>query len=77
MSNYIPVYTETHVKRVEEDWKTVAKEEIKIELIAGSLYAFGSELATLRLYRYYEGIDDSRQGFSDNLKSYYFCLEGN
>lgn len=41
--------TPTHLKRAHETWQRLAKEPITVDEIGGVIYAFGSELAMLRL----------------------------
>ena len=53
-----------------------AKESLELKELGGTIYAFGSELACLRLdkvYRSHGARADS--GFSVNLNSWYFRLE--
>lgn len=66
------------LNRVEKDWKKVAKEELKIEKVKGAYYAWGSELAVLRLFHYYNKSvrnKKTRANYSTNMKSWYFELE--
>jgi hypothetical protein len=72
------VIEEDYVKNAEKDWKKVAKEPITLEQIGGAIYAYGSELATLRLLRYYmHSIHKGKamQDYSTNMKTFYFRLE--
>ena len=66
---------EMQFKRHVSDWFLIAKEEITIELIRDTYYAFGSELATLRLLAHYRYNDLANAGYSQNLTSFYFRLE--
>ena len=52
-----------------------AKEEVTIELINETLYVFGSELAILRIFAKYSKSENARQGYSKNMKTFYFCLD--
>jgi len=45
---------------------------VKVEHVSGTLYAFCSELGTLRLFR---KMPNMRQGYSVNLKTFYFSIE--
>lgn len=47
----------------------------RVEQIGCALYAFGSELATLRLLKAYGMTDRTAQGYSQNLSAYFFRLE--
>lgn len=66
-----------YLKRVLIDWQNKANEKLKISYSKGTLYCYGSELATLRLYKKYNSVKrtETRQGYSENLKSFYFCLD--
>jgi len=65
------------ISRVEKDWIAIAKESVTVEQIGGAIYAFGSELATLRLFHKYRYTDESRihANYSENLKTWFFRLE--
>tara|TARA_R110002096_G_scaffold427885_1_gene638931 strand:- start:382 stop:627 length:246 start_codon:yes stop_codon:yes gene_type:complete len=59
------------------EWSKIAKEQLSnTEFIKGTTYAYGSEIATLRLYKYFTkyGTDmfENNQGYSENLKTFYF-----
>lgn len=62
-------------ERLKNDWERVAKEKLEIEQVDSTIYAFGSELACLRLYHHYEGNKDTKAAYSQNLKTWYFRLE--
>lgn len=62
-----------HIERTQAEWSNHAGEQITVELVGGTLYAFGSELAMLRLYRQFCG--HGRVGFSANLETWYFTPE--
>lgn len=66
--------------RVEQKAKTeferYAKETLAVEEIAGAIYAFGSELACLRLLNAYRYCGDAvKAAYSENQKSWFFRLE--
>lgn len=67
--------TAAQIARLARDWSEYAKEEIRVEEIGGTFYGFGSELATLRIFRKY-GADAKgiNQGYSANLGEWYFSL---
>ena len=68
--------TELQLHRTKVRWQKVTKEEkIDIEEIKGVLYAFGSELACLRLLYYYYFSKNTRANYSKPRKSWFFCLE--
>ena len=63
-------------QKAKTEFEKHAKETLKVEQIADSLYAFGSELACLRLghmYRYCG--DKSFVGYSKPRKTWFFRLE--
>lgn len=61
--------------RAKKEFETHAKENVEIEMIGNAIYAFGSELATLRLYNVYSHADFARAGYSKNRGSFYFTYE--
>ena len=72
------VITESTLKRAKNDFASIAKEAVKVDHIQGTLYVFGSELATLRLFRKYNTTkrnEKTRQAYSPNFKSWYFSLD--
>lgn len=64
--------TETQLARVQKDYSAIAQEPVTVESIGGVLYAFGSEIATLRLFR---KMPNMRQGFSKNMGVFFFAVE--
>ena len=64
--------TPNQIARTQIDYSAIAGEPVKVEQIGGAIYAFGSEVATLRLFR---KMPNMRQGYSDNLKTFYFSVE--
>lgn len=68
--------TPEYLRRITLEWTKVTKEEkIEVEILAGVRYAFGSELACLRLAYGYRGATNIRMGYSENRQTWYFCLE--
>ena len=67
--------TEQQLKRISKDLNDYAGEAVTVENIKGTIYAFGSELATLRILMKYRRCEKARQGFSSNLETHYFSLE--
>lgn len=53
MKYLVEEVTDEGVKRVKKDWENVAKEKIDVEKIGSAIYAFGSELAVLRIFHHY------------------------
>jgi hypothetical protein len=67
-----------NIDRMKNDWLAIAKEEINVEYIDGAIYAFGSELAILRLfhnYSYSGDVDSIDSNYSENLKTWFFRLD--
>ena len=65
-----------NMHKAKQEFETHAKETLNVEYMGGALYAFGSELACLRLVRAYRHCGHRADcGFSENLKSWYFYLE--
>ena len=62
--------------RVAKDWSDLAGENVTVENIKGTYYAFGSEVACLRLaYKFRRCGDRVAFGFSENMKTWYFRME--
>lgn len=66
--------TPEQIARTQKDWSAYANEPVRVEAIGGTLYGFTSELGSLRIYRKYGAADNTSQGFSSNLGSFYFSL---
>lgn len=64
--------TITQLQRVEAEYTKLAQEPVEVQFIAGTLYAYGSELATLRLFR---AMPTKRQGYSVNLGRHFFAAD--
>jgi hypothetical protein len=47
ISEYLP--NSNQLKRVEDDWSSIAGSDIEVEYIKGTLYGYGSELGVLKL----------------------------
>jgi len=68
--------TDAQLKRTTDDLCKYAKEVVRTEIIKGCLYAYGSELACYRIMNAYKNrIQDVTVSYSENLKTWYFCLE--
>jgi hypothetical protein len=66
------LWDEVVIKRAENDWSEYAGERVRVERIGGVLYAFGSELACLRLeHRMRVG----RAAYSENLQTWTYCTD--
>lgn len=65
-----------NLKRAKTEFEKHAKEALELKELGGALYAFGSELACLRLfYKYRHCGDRAKTGFSANLNTWFFRLE--
>lgn len=66
-------FTPQYKARAEKEWSKIAGEPVTVEgqSIDGPLYAFGSELACLRLYHKMMG--KGRTAYSKNRDSWYYC----
>lgn len=54
-----------------------AGETVMSEVIGDTIYIFGSELATLRLFKKYNNVKRNEKtdcGYSENMGSFYFSL---
>lgn len=60
------------IDKIESIYRRIAKEEIEVEAICACVYVFGSELATLRIFRYTPTV---RQGYSEGREKFYVCFE--
>lgn len=69
---------ETALKKFTREWSALAKESVAVENINGHFYAFGSELAVLRLFYAYKQMYKSNNpdfmdiGYSKPRKSWFF-----
>jgi hypothetical protein len=64
--------TESMMARATAEWSQLAKEPVTMKSIKGFLYAFGSELACLRLWA---TMKRGRAAYSTNLGTWYYCNE--
>jgi hypothetical protein len=64
--------TNAQLERTKCEYGRIAGEPIEVMIIGGCLYVFGSEIATLRLFRQ---MPSKSQGFSKNLKRHFFSVE--
>lgn len=67
------IATSQQLERVKRDLQAIAKENLTVELIGGCIYAFGSELACLRLEHKYNNTI-SYCDFSKPRNSYFFVI---
>jgi len=68
--------SETQKNRVVADWSKIAGEVVEVEKCKGVYYAYGSEIACLRLaYKFRRCNDRAAAEFSKNLNTWFFRLE--
>lgn len=63
--------TEKLAIAAKKHWEQIAKEPLIIDVVSGVCYAFGSEIACLRLYKAFNGM--GTVNFSENMQTWYFC----
>lgn len=64
------------LQRIINDWSKVAGENVAVEVMEEDIYAFGSELACLRLEHHFKrGECETDTAYSVNLKTWYFLLK--
>lgn len=67
--------TEQQKKKWASEWDEIAGEAMRYEFgesVQCPVYAFGSELAVLRLFHAFYGAEGIKAAFSKNLKAWYF-----
>jgi hypothetical protein len=67
--------TPAQIERTAKDWNRIAGETVEVEQVGSAMYAYGSELATLRLLKAFRETSAARQNYSANLETWYFCIE--
>lgn len=67
--------TGERLQRIVSQWSKVTQESISIEVMEEDIYAFGSELACLRLEHHFKnGVCETEVAYSTNLQTWYFLL---
>lgn len=78
MTNTTTSYAD-HVARFEtraaQEWTKLAGEKVTCELLGDTIYAFGSELACLRLFNKFYGSPNAKAAFSTNRNAWYFSKD--
>ena len=67
--------TESMKLRVKTDWEKIAKEDLIIQAtgtVQDAIYAYGSELACLRLEHAFRFSDSAKADYSQTLQTWYF-----
>lgn len=70
--------TSEQLKRLGLWWNGIASEQVEIEAIGGAVYAYGSELATLRLFKAYSYLAHTGKiaaDYSVNLQTHFFRMD--
>lgn len=66
-------YSSEQIERAaKKEWTKIAGESLRIEVVSGTCYAFGSELACLRLYKAFKG--NATVLYSQNLSEWFFRI---
>lgn len=69
-------YTEGQRNMLIHDWQNIADEGGLFYFGDGYISFYGSEIATLRLFKYYSfDVKRISTGYSENLKTHFFTLE--
>lgn len=72
----IPKGNSMNLARAKSEFEKHAREPLELKELGGAIYALGSELACLRLYKIYRYCGDRADtGFSLNMNTWYFRLE--
>ena len=69
--------TKNQIERIKKDLEFIAKEEIVLDIMEFTAYAYCSEIASLRLLKAYRNVENATADYSNNLNSHYFALEMN
>jgi len=65
---------QNQIGRVTDDLQRIAGEELNVQVHGDAIFAFGSELACLRLEHKYNNRPKCRAAYSENRKSWYFII---
>lgn len=63
------------IKSVQKDWERISNGNVEVEMVGNGLYGFCTELESLRLLKHYRHNRSARQGYSENLKTFFFVLD--
>lgn len=69
--------TDAHIERLEKDYSALAGEPVTIDIICGTFYVFGSELACLRIFLKNRHCQDTHVEYSTNLNTWFYCHSTN
>ena len=65
---------ESRVETLTKQFSGHAGEPVEVQEIGGSIYVFGTELATLRIFKRYAECNNVSQGYSANRETFFFCF---
>ncbi len=68
--------TTEQIERTQREYSQIAKEPVEIRILGTAIYAFGSELACLRISNHMRNVND-RVAYSENLGTWYYSHEFN
>lgn len=61
--------------RIKKDWERIAGEKVEVELTNEYIYGFGSELATLRIFKKYRYCENFSQDYNKNINKFFVSLD--
>lgn len=76
MKNLQELSNDERLNRHKKEWSTLAGEPVEIKIYENDIYAFGSELACLRLYYKFRNceVDKIKVAFSKTIGSWFFSI---
>ncbi|CCH01276.1 hypothetical protein FAES_3267 [Fibrella aestuarina BUZ 2] len=66
--------TPAQLARLTSDFNQMAKQPVQVEIISETAYAYGTELAVLRIWSKYKASPKTAYGYSTNLNTWFFSL---
>jgi hypothetical protein len=63
------------VRKVKCEWTNIAMAQLQFDIVNNTFYAYGSELACLRLLKEFRNNEYARQSYSDNLETHFFSMD--
>lgn len=67
--------TKAQFNRAVSEFRSITKEQVEVNFYDGAFWVFGSELATLRLFKKHAGSNGITADYSKNLSTFYFKME--
>ena len=76
MKNLQELSNDERLNRHKKEWSILAGEPVEIKIYENDIYAFGSELACLRLYYKFRNceVDKIKVAFSKSIGCWFFSL---